>query len=415
VQEADGRVSDVRQPVEMPTGTAVVDGVDPLHGLFVYGQSNAGGGGSFITSLQAARYPYHCLTFPGAILTQTAAPAGSCTDFVGLYNTAAELFVATSSGIAAEAWARSKGERTQGRFHFSVSYGGQAIAQFQKGTTTYNNLIYAAGKFVDVAAKYGRKPVLDRILWVQGETSSANYAADFNMLVTNANADIAAATGGAAPKWLVAQINTIASEAGFRQEPLDLLSVVRSRPSEMTMVGPMYQYPLQADDGLHPTEIGKFMFGESVALADEYLRAGSFNPLWPLASGAVTRTTNVIDVKFQLPPGTTGLAFDADWVRAATNYGFVYTDDSGAPPAITNVAIVGSDTVRITLASTPTGANRKVQYALGQGPVGDNLWASGRGQLYAPTTRSSLVSSLGLGNAPATVRHYAVRFQEIVP
>ena len=53
----------------------------------------------------------------------------------------------------------------------------------------------------------------------------------------------------------------------------------------------------------------------------------------------------------------------------ASSFGFGFSDSSAMPPAILSVEIVDADSVRVTLASTPTGGNQRLLYAM-SGNVG---------------------------------------------
>jgi hypothetical protein len=80
----------------------------------------------------------------------------------------------------------------------------------------------------------------------------------------------------------------------------------------------------------------------------------------PLSPASATRSGAVITLRFHVPVAP--LVFDTTRVSDPGNYGFEYTDDS-SPPAISSVAIEAPNIVRVTLAGTPTGANKKIRYA----------------------------------------------------
>lgn len=109
----------------------------------------------------------------------------------------------------------------------------------------------------------------------------------------------------------------------------------------------------------HLTSEGYALMGEYRAKAIRRILMGEDpKPLYPTA---VSRAANVITVTFNVPVAP--LALDTSLVSDPGSYGFEYFDD-GTPPAISSVA-VNSDgvSVDITLASTPTGANKKIRYA----------------------------------------------------
>jgi hypothetical protein len=135
-------------------------------------------------------------------------------------------------------------------------------------------------------------------------------------------------------------------------------------PGKVILIGPAYALPI-ADDCLHFTNHGERHLGEYFAKA--YARVVFEGKPWePLRPKAVTREGALITVRFFVP--VPPLAIDTDRVAAAPNLGFSYADASAAPPAITNVALTGPDTVAITLASIPTGDQRRLTYAQNQIP-----------------------------------------------
>jgi hypothetical protein len=150
-------------------------------------------------------------------------------------------------------------------------------------------------------------------------------------------------------------------------------------PGKVLLVGPSYPIPLDQQDCLHFTNNGARQLGEYFAKA--YARVVFEGKPWePVRPTQVTRNGAVITVKYAVlrPP----LVFDTTKVAAAANMGFTFSDDSGAPPAIAanGVSITAPDTIQITLASTPTGGQKRLRYAQNQQPgtcIGTPLGARG--------------------------------------
>ena len=102
------------------------------------------------------------------------------------------------------------------------------------------------------------------------------------------------------------------------------------------------------------------------------------------------------------------LALDTTQVTNPGNYGFEYTDGSGAPPAITSVQLVAADTVQITLAAAPVGANKRVRYAYtSKGNVTPGPISGVRGNLRDSDPTPSLY-----GN---TLQNWGITFDLAVP
>jgi len=130
-------------------------------------------------------------------------------------------------------------------------------------------------------------------------------------------------------------------------------------PGKVVLVAPAYPIGY-ASDCLHFTNHGERRIGEYFAKA--YARIIMEGRAWePVHPKSVTLAGNVVTAKFHVPKPP--LVFDTDAVTNPGNYGFEFADDSGAPPAVQSVAITGPDTVQITLAAAPTGANKRLRYA----------------------------------------------------
>lgn len=128
---------------------------------------------------------------------------------------------------------------------------------------------------------------------------------------------------------------------------------------KVVLVAPGYPIGYSADC-LHFTNHGQRRIGEyfGKAYARIVLAGKKWEPLRPIR---VTLAGKVLTAKFVVPKPP--LVLDAVQVTDPGNFGFEFFDGSGAPPAVASVAIAGPDTVSITLASEPTGANKRLRYA----------------------------------------------------
>jgi len=121
-----------------------------------------------------------------------------------------------------------------------------------------------------------------------------------------------------------------------------------------------------AEDCLHFDAVSERRIGEYFAKV--YARIVFQGLSWePVRPKSVTLSGNVITAQFYVP--VPPLVLDTDRVSNPGNFGFEYTDDSSAPPSITNVAIDGPDTVKITLDSAPTGTGPRLRYAFTAVPL----------------------------------------------
>ena len=141
--------------------------------------------------------------------------------------------------------------------------------------------------------------------------------------------------------------------------PLQLSAHVKA-PGKVILIGPTYMLDFQGDY-LHFTSESHRWLGEyfAKAYAETVLGGRPWEPLRPIA---ITRAGAVVTVKFKVPKPP--LVIDTTRVTDPGKNGFEFTDDSGAPPAISSVAVSGADSITLTLASTPTGGNARVRYAM---------------------------------------------------
>jgi hypothetical protein len=137
-----------------------------------------------------------------------------------------------------------------------------------------------------------------------------------------------------------------------------LAAHVRSN-GKVIVVGPSYFLPY-TNDCLHFTSDGERHLGEYFAKAygRVVLEGRKWEPLRPIK---ITLQGNVITAKFVVPKPP--LVFDTEKVTDPGNYGFEFADGTDAPPPIVSVVLDGPDTVKITLAATPSGPDRRLRYA----------------------------------------------------
>jgi hypothetical protein len=394
----------------------LVDSPAPLDGLIVYGQSNAGLNVATDTNLNL-RKPLFPHTVVGSSLffaatNQTVWPNVATAPFVDLYDPPDQLahLPATLDAYAAEQVSRDGGRAPTGIYAYTQWQGGAPIEAFVKGSVHYQDLLAEIRRTTASAKLYKRSFAVRGIVWIQGETVSPNYGATLERLADDLAADIQAITGQATrPELMIQQINRLDPDPRITGVELDQLALARRRfGTGITMIGPMYQGRFGAGDSIHVADIGKMAMADVAGIVFDRIRRGqSFTPLWPIA---VTRNGTEIDVKFAVPGKA--LAFDADLVPPTAAQGFAYRDDAGSAHVV-SVALVGGDTVRITLDQAPSGTGRRIDYALGN-EAAANGFAAARGNLYSEDTATSVYGRLGYP-VPMKVRHYAVRFSEAVP
>lgn len=137
-----------------------------------------------------------------------------------------------------------------------------------------------------------------------------------------------------------------------------LAAHVRSK-GKVNVVAPTYALEY-TNSCLHFSSKGERQLGEYFGKA--YARVVLEGKAWePLRPTALSIAGNVITVKYTVPKPP--LVLDTQKVSNPGNYGFEFVDGSSAPPAITKVEVTGPDTVEVTLASAPTGPDKRLRYA----------------------------------------------------
>lgn len=173
----------------------------------------------------------------------------------------------------------------------------------------------------------------------------------------------------------------------------------RANPGALILIGPKYQWT--TTDGVHLNSSSSRALG---AMAAKVIAQGpTWEPLWPSREDPITRDGAVITIPMHVP--VPPLVIDDTSVTDPGDYGFEY-DDDGTPPAISSVAVDGTNII-ITLESTPSGANKKIRYALA---TTSNTWAG-------PTTgpRGCVRDSDSAEWEGTHLYNRAVHFEEDVP
>ncbi|MDQ0469347.1 hypothetical protein [Labrys wisconsinensis] len=289
----------------------------------------------------------------------------------------------------------------------TTGQGARPLGTFLPGGTCWDNALTAARQARQVIEQSGGQAELGPYVFVHGETGphSPVYETLLRQFAAAIRPAIAQAFGAPSmPPLMLVQINE-AEDAGDHTWPAQSqYKVARDTPG-VHLACPLYYAPLH--DLSHTTLPGRVMFAAALADAIATLeQTGQWQPLWPTS---VKRQGAVIRVRFHVPYGG-ALAIDQDWVRPTPNYGFQFTDDSGAPPPISAAAISGRDEVTVTLAAEPRGGNPRLRYAW-LNDLDHDGWSGGRGQVMTVTSKRSPFLELGLG-VPEQLRHYAVRFEE---
>ena len=139
-------------------------------------------------------------------------------------------------------------------------------------------------------------------------------------------------------------------------------------PGKVVYVAPGYQFSVTSDcihyDGPSERKLGE-------QFAKVYSKVVFGGETWePVRPKMISRAGAVVTVQYFVPKPP--LVFDTTHVTAPTDgkMGFTFIDN-GTKVAISSVAIMGADTVVITLAAAPSGTNMRLRYAQNQPIPGD--------------------------------------------
>ncbi|MEL2204095.1 hypothetical protein V9Z78_26925, partial [Klebsiella pneumoniae] len=387
----------------------------------VYGQSNAGLGGSTGRIIDTAPWAFSAWGFAGVNGssqqgTVHLSPA-SLTDFVPALDYSAAQSPAICSAYGITQRNAELGRDDPGYIAATAWHGSQPISSFypnaQSGYWNYENAVTFLQRASAIAVEYGRTAILDVMQWIQGEagpTGRDNYATQLDDLFTTILPGFKAATGQADNVQVaIWQTNMSKAASGENYASQGQWDVANNR-ADCYLAGPMYQFKLGDEPGTGPSTVhtgpeGRLMLGETYAdVYSSIVDKGAWKPVQPVSA---VLTGNVVDITFEgTPLDAFGakLAIDSDWVPDTLNHGFSFP---GA--TITAVEITGAKTVRLTLSAAPGASNRTLRYAI---DAFDDVtyWPTRRGNLMVETDRKSWWNSQGV-NIPRNVRHYAIRFE----
>lgn len=252
-------------------------------------------------------------------------------------------------------------------FHANHAIPAHTMAHIRKGGT---GPAYANG-MAQVTAAVAAAPglVVAGIALIHGETdqqtNNTNYPAQLDTLQDDYDADIKALTGqagevvmycsqpGSVPPGSTSA--TGADKSG--STALTYLSRAVSTPTEFACVGPTYFAVLRADGGHWVAAFTRILGAYFAKAVKKHRAAEDALPLYPTAA---VRTAASVVVTFHVP--VPPLVWRLDLYQPTTSgntgavLGFKFYDDSGSPPAVTDVQITGTDEVTVTLAGTPTGS-----------------------------------------------------------
>ncbi|MCF6277055.1 MAG: fibronectin type III domain-containing protein [Candidatus Magasanikbacteria bacterium] len=288
--------------------------------------------------------------------------------------------------------------------------GGTAYSGLKKGTSAYNNGLSQTTDVKNAATALGLTDRVIGVTAIHGESdqlagNGGLYQGYLEAWQSDYETDIKAITGQTRtiPLFTDQMSSFNWYNAAFPSITLDQLSAAEDNPDKIVLVTPKYFFTYS--DSAHLTNVGYRWLGEyyGKVIKKVVIDGEAWRPLSP---DTIVRNDNVIYAQFHVPAGE--LAFDTSLVSARNNYGFEYYD-STTSASISSVELLDSETVKVTLDSTPTGSGQKLRYAYtgvaGTVP-GAQIVGSPAGNLRDTDPTSSLY-----GN---TLYNWAVHFDKVI-
>lgn len=220
---------------------------------------------------------------------------------------------------------------------------------------------------------------------LDAETFNTTNKADIKQLKDNYIADIMAITGQRnRPLFLMYKTGNWTS--GRSQFEL------MKEDSDIYIVSPLYYLPNAKNksrgtggsqvwgDSIHISNDAERWLGEQFAKVSKRVLIDSedWKPVYPISA---TKSTNGLEVYVRFNVPRPPLVFDTDFMEKAMDLGFIIRQD-GSTKGISNVALMGSDIVKITLSSALVGTEFTVSY--------------GRGQSHSPISKPILSTEVGV-------------------
>jgi hypothetical protein len=322
--------------------------------------------GQYGTPVTSTTQPYANLMFNAGVICGGT----GITSFVPLVESGVETMAASMTALVTKIsreqllTGQPDGQQSHDMLASNHGAGGTPYAGLKKGGIGfYENGILQVQAAKSIAQGLGKSYFVRCVTNIHGESDciagSTTYRDNMLEWQHDYETDVKAITGQTLPiPMFHSQVSSFpALGQPSSTLPLQQLQASIDSGGKLVMVCPKYMVPYY--DGAHLTAVGYQMVGEYYAKAYRrvILEGLPWEPLRPIE---VTRDGATITVRFLVP--VRPLVLDTELVTNPGSYGFRYMDDSGAPPAITNVATTSDTTVRITLASTPTGSNKRIRY-----------------------------------------------------
>lgn len=294
-----------------------------------------------------------------------------------------------------------------------------AYEQLAQGTAPYIVALSQVSSAKQLSLADNKTLVAPVLTVVHGEsdeilqTTAVQYEANLVEWRSDYETDVAAITGQSEPLRLFTDQVSSWPRFGFATPRIALAqyAAAKNHPGDIVLVAPKYM--LDYVDGYHLESYSTRRLGEYYAKV--YKKVIVDGELWlPLSPSSITLSGNLIHVTFHVP--VEPLELDTLAVSYKENYGFEYIDSSNSA-SITDVQIIASNVVEITLSGVPTGADPRLRYAytgtIGAWSGAHSTEGSARGNLRDSDTTQALYQDSHVPKAMGVhLRNWAVTFDE---
>ncbi len=287
-----------------------------------------------------------------------------------------------------------------------AAQGAQAYAGLKRGQPAWTAMLEALDQAVRLCRAQGLIPIVTAGAWLGSEgdadtamTTATTVERQMQQLARQFAADVQIRTGQSEPAVMLVCQAAYTPAADVWMRPVQEGAVRADGRDGIRLVGPHYQHPYS--DAIHMDCRGYNRMGQDLARAElaEWFGTGA-RAIRP--ENAYWASATEIIVHFDAPTypmviDTSGDQVDTTGLTASA--GFVFDDRSGAAPAIAAVAVDTDRSLKITLASAPTGASARLGYAIQRtSGTSDGPVTGARGLVRDSTSLASLYDAVPARN-----------------
>ncbi|WP_313335792.1 hypothetical protein [Sphingobium yanoikuyae] len=268
----------------------------------------------------------------------------------------------------------------------SMAVGGHPYLAVKKGTPAFRNLSEGLQLAFDALRARGFTDIRVAVGWVWGESDTGldrmtqsramkqahQFRRDVGDIIRRITGEVAE------PLMIMTQTSFMKPGTSPWDQPVRQAVVELDKEPGFVLAGPVYQHAMTgsenpADYHIHPGNLGKYSIGQQLARAHiaEELGATWHGPRALAASWAATPggPCQIFGTRIIIDCDSMGAALVLDIsetkvkLAGLADYGLLFDDASGAPPAITDVSVTGQQII-VDLAWKPAGPNCRIGYAL---------------------------------------------------